>query len=180
MSANNERDDIVTPEERKLLVLSLVVEQFIETGEPAGSRLLSELMKNSFSSATLRNDMSALDKVGFLEQPHASAGRVPTHRGIRLYLDRLMRVAPLSELEKAEIDALFNVRNADPDKILEDAAQSLSDITGLATVTTTIIPKTVTVKSIQIVLVGKQTVVILLAVSSGVVKNKVCRLDFEV
>ena len=170
----------MTPEQRKLLVLSMVVEEFIETGEPAGSKFLAELMRNSVSSATLRNDMSSLDKVGFLEQPHASAGRIPTHRGLRLYIDRLMQTVPLNEFEKAEIEALFNVRNADPDKLLEDAAQSLSEITHLATVTTTVIPKTVTVKSIQIVPVGRQTAVILLSVSSGVIKNKVCRLDFEI
>ncbi len=169
----------MTPEQRKLRVLSMVVEEFIRTGEPAGSKLLAELLQNTVSSATLRNDMSLLDKVGYLQQPHASAGRIPTQKGIRLYLDRLMETVPLDEREKIGIDALFNVRNADPDKLLEDAAQTLSDITHLATVTTTIIPKTVTVRSIQIVPVGRYTGAILLAASSGVIKNKVCRLDFE-
>jgi heat-inducible transcriptional repressor len=165
---------------RKLLILGIVVESYIRTGEPVGSKHVAGVMKNSVSSATIRNDMMALEEADLLEQPHASAGRVPTHRGYRVYIDQLMRSKSLSYEERAEIDAIFNVRNADPDRLLEDAAVSLAQRTGLASISTTMIPTTVTVRRIDIIPAGARTVVILLIVSSGVIRNKVCRVDFDV
>lgn len=165
---------------RKMLILEAVVEQFIRTGEPVGSKYVALAMENAVSSATIRNDMAALEDAGYLEQPHTSSGRVPTHMGYRLYVDEMMKTQPLTGSERAEIDALFNVRNADPDQLLEDAAVALADLTRLATVSTTMIPSTVTVRHIEIVPAGPRTVVILLIASSGVTKNKVCRVDFNV
>ncbi|MEG2173883.1 MAG: heat-inducible transcriptional repressor HrcA [Oscillospiraceae bacterium] len=165
---------------RKMLILSVVVERYIQSGEPVGSKYVAQIMNNSVSSATIRNDMAALEEAGLLEQPHASAGRIPTHHGYRIYIDQLMHAQPLTMRERAEIDALFNVRNADPDQLLEDAATSLAGLTRLATISTTMIPTTVTVRRIEIIPAGPRTVVILLIVSSGVIKNKVCRVDFDV
>jgi len=165
---------------RKKRILEAVVEQFIETGEPVGSKFVASAMENIVSSATIRNDMAALESAGYLEQPHTSSGRVPTHMGYRLYIDEVMKPLPLTLSRRAEIDALFNVRNADPDQLLEDAAAALASLTGLATVSTTMIPSTVTVKKIEIIPAGERTVVILLIASSGVIKNKVCRVDFTV
>lgn len=165
---------------RKMLILGVVVERYIGVGEPVGSKYVAEVMHNSVSSATIRNDMAALEEAGLLEQPHASAGRIPTHRGYRVYLNQLMKAQPLSEQERSEIDALFNVRNADPDRLLEDAAVSLAELTRLATISTTMIPTTVTVRRVEIIPAGPRTVVILLIASSGVIKNKVCRVDFDV
>ena len=165
---------------RKKRILEAVVEQFIETGEPVGSKFVAAAMENVVSSATIRNDMAALESAGYLEQPHTSSGRVPTHMGYRLYIDEVMKPLPLTLSRRAEIDALFNVRNADPDQLLEDAAAALASLTGLATVSTTMIPSTVTVKKIEIIPAGERTVVILLIASSGVIKNKVCRVDFTV
>jgi heat-inducible transcriptional repressor len=165
---------------RKLLILGVVVERYIRTGEPVGSKYVAQIMNNCVSSATIRNDMMALEEADLLEQPHASAGRVPTHRGYRVYIDQLMRSKALTGDEKAEIDAIFNVRNADPDRLLEDAAISLAEMTGLASISTTMIPTTVTVRRIDIIPAGVRTIVILLFVSSGVIRNKVCRVDFDV
>lgn len=165
---------------RKKRILEAVVEQFIHTGEPVGSKFVADAMDNVVSSATIRNDMAALENAGLLEQPHTSSGRVPTHMGYRVYVDEMMKIIPLTLSRRAEIDALFNVRNADPDRLLEDAAAALASITGLATFSTTMIPATVTVKKIEIIPAGARTVVIMLIASSGVVKNKVCRVDFNV
>ena len=165
---------------RKMMILTIVVERFIKTGEPVGSKYVAQYMNHCVSSATVRNDMAALEEAGFLEQPHASAGRIPTHLGYRVYIDRLMEAKPLTREEKGQIDALFNVRNADPDRLLEDAAKSLADLTRLASISTTMVPTTVTVRRIDIIPAGPRTVVILLIASSGVIKNKVCRVDFAV
>ena len=165
---------------RKLKILTAIVETYIDTGEPVSSKILAQQLGFSVSSATIRNDMAALFELGLLEQPHTSAGRVPSHLGYRVYVDQLMHCKPLSEEERREIDALFNVRDPDPDKLLEDAAQALADYTNCATVSTTITPKTVLVKRVEIVPAGTRTVVVLVIATNGVIKNKVCRVDFRV
>ncbi len=164
---------------RKAPILKVVVERFIQTGEPVGSKYVAQAMENAVSSATIRNEMAALEDAGLLEQPHTSSGRVPTHMGYRVYLDEMMEQEPLTPRERGEIDALFNVRNADPDQLLRDAAASLATLTRLAAVSATMIPRTVTVRGVEIIPAGRRTVVILLVASSGVIKNKVCRVDFE-
>ena len=117
-------------DDRKMRVLTAVIEVYTHTGEPVGSKLVSEQM--DVSSATVRNEMAALFNMGLLEQPHTSAGRLPSYTGYRLYLDQLMQTLPLTPKERGGVDALFNVRDPDPDKLLEDAAQALAQFTGCA------------------------------------------------
>ena len=94
---------------RKLKILTAIVETYIDTGEPVSSKMLAQKLDINVSPATIRNDMAALFDMGFLEQPHTSAGRVPSHLGYRIYVDQLMHCKPLSDEERGEIDALFNV-----------------------------------------------------------------------
>ena len=164
---------------RKLQVLASIVETYIETGEPVSSKSLADRMDFSVSSATIRNDMAAVFEMGMLEQPHTSAGRIPSHLGYRIYVDQLMHIKPLSEEERRQIDALFNVRDPDPDRLLEDAAQALADYTNCATVSTTITPKSVRVKRVEIVPAGLRTVVVLVIATNGVIRDKVCRVPFS-
>ncbi len=170
----------MTVEERRLLTLAAVVERYIDTGDPVGSKYVAQQMNNSVSSATIRNDMAALEARGLLDHRHTSSGRVPSHAGYRMYVNRAMRLVPIGPNERSRIDALFNVRDADPDRLLADAAQSLADHTGLAAVTATVLRRTATVRSLDIVPAGQNAVVILLLASSGVIRNKVCRVDFTV
>lgn len=167
-------------DERKMRILTAIVELYSDTGEPVSSRAILQRLGLGVSSATVRNDMAALFEMGLLEQPHTSAGRIPSHLGYRIYIDRLMHCQPLSNEERREIEALFNVRDPDPDKLLEDAAEALADYTKCATVSTTITPKTVRVKHIEIVPAGSRTCVVLLIATNGVIKNKVCRVDFSI
>jgi heat-inducible transcriptional repressor len=97
-----------------------------------------------------------------------------------VYIDQLMKAQPLSSDERSQIDALFNVRNADPDRLLEDAAESLADLTRMATISTTVTPTTVTIKRIEIIPAGPRTVAIMLIASSGIIRIKVCRVDFDI
>lgn len=165
---------------RKQRILSAIIETYIRTGEPVGSKTLSEMPGITVSPATIRNEMSILFDMGFLEQPHTSAGRVPSHLGYRKYVDSLMHEEPLSEYEKEEIDALFNVGNPDPDKLLEDAAETLAEYSGCATVAMTSTPAFVTVEHIDIVPAGHGTVALLVIASNGVVKSKICRLNYRI
>ncbi len=166
--------------ERKKRILAAIVETYIRTGEPVGSKLLSHQLDLNVSPATIRADMAWLFEMGYLEQPHTSAGRVPSHLGYREYIDSLMQCKPLTQEEQDEIDSLFNVRHPDPDKLLEDAAEALSDYTHCATVTASVTSRTVRVRRIELIAAGTNTVVVLLITTSGLVRNKVCRVDFTV
>lgn len=165
---------------RQQRILAAVIENFIKTGEPVGSKLLSSQLEFQVSPATIRSEMAWLFEMGYLEQPHTSAGRVPSHLGYREYIDSYMTCKPLTEQEKNEINSLFNVRDPDPDKLLEDAAEALSDYTNCATVTSSITPKSVAVRQLELIAAGSETVVILIIASNGVIRNKVCRVDFKV
>ena len=162
---------------RKMKILSAIVSEYIRTGEPVGSKRVAQLLDTQISPATCRNEMSSLFDLGLLEQPHTSAGRVPSHLGFRVYLDQMLTCAPLTEAEKDSIDALFNVRNPDPDRLLADAAEALARFTGCATVSATRPPKYVTVRRIELIPLGAHVVMIVVVASNGVIKNKAYRLD---
>lgn len=97
--------------------------------------------------------------------------------GFRVYLDKLLTCDPLTEAEKDEIDALFNIHNPDPDRLLADAAQALAQFTGCATVSATRPPRHVTVRRIELIPLGAHVVMIVVLASNGVIKNKAYRLD---
>ena len=165
---------------RQQQILNAVVEIYIRTGEPVGSKAVGVSAQLNVSPATIRSEMAELYEWGYLEQPHTSAGRVPSHLGYREYIDTLMTCTPLSREEQGEIESLFNVKNPDPDKLLGDAANALSEYTGYASVTSSVVPRTVVVRKIELVAAGLNTVVILLIASNGVIRNKICRVDFVV
>ena len=87
-------------DDRKLKILAAVVNEYIVTGEPVGSKTIASMPDIRVSPATIRNDMAMLEQLGYLEQPHTSAGRIPTYKGYKLYIDRLMPEKALSDSEK--------------------------------------------------------------------------------
>ena len=105
--------------ERKQKILSAIVDTYVKTGEPVGSKALCEALDFSVSSATIRNEMAELVEMGLLEQPHTSAGRVPSHLGYRLYINQLMEKRPISEEEQRYIDANLSGAMDDPEHLLE-------------------------------------------------------------
>ena len=99
-------------DERKLRILAAVVDEYVRTGEPVGSKAVSKLGHIKVSSATIRNDMAVLEQLGYLEQPHTSAGRVPTFKGYRLYIDELMNAPALSDEEKNKLEMPIHPKNS--------------------------------------------------------------------
>ena len=120
---------------RKLQVLAATVESYIHLGEPVGSKSLAERL--GVSSATIRNEMAVLSEVGLLEQPHTSAGRVPSQRGYRMYVDRLMGSVSLSPEEQMQLDRMLLLDAYEPEKLLDNVSQILANITRFASVSTT-------------------------------------------
>ncbi len=165
--------------ERKQKILAVIVEQYIETGEPIGSKVLVEKLSMALSSATIRNEMSELSAMGFLEQPHTSAGRIPSHLGYRYYVDNLMSKCELNDPQRRRIEADISSGEGDPERLLEKAGEVLADLTNCAAVSTMPKGESVLIRRVEIVPVGIRTAMIVLLTSGGIIRSRVCRLDCE-
>ena len=164
-------------DDRKLKILTAVVDEYIVSGEPVGSKAIMSHVKAS--SATIRNEMAELEKQGYLEQPHTSAGRIPTYKGYRLYVDRLMEQDPLSDDEKKELDAMLPEDFVTEKDLVEKASLALAELTKCATVVANSTPKFSIISKVEVIPTGKRMYVILMITSNGEIKNKVCRLEFD-
>ncbi len=166
-------------DDRKLKVLAAVVDEYIRTGEPVGSKTIAKLDNIKVSAATIRNDMAVLEQLGYLEQPHTSAGRIPTFAGYRLYIDELMTLPELSDDEKLKIDSMLGSEDTPEELLIENAAAALTELTQCAAVVTTSAPKFSIISKVEVIPTGKRLYVILLITSNGSIKNKACRLEFD-
>ena len=163
--------------DRKCMVLAAIVALHTQSGEPVGSKRLLDSF--NISSATIRNEMTALTEMGLLEQPHTSAGRVPTADGYRYYVDHLMRLYPLTAQERRSIDSEVAEMDTDPDKAAQQAAKALSELTGLAAVSNTVRGSNPHIVHYQLVRVGRYNIAVLAVSNAGAVKSRVCRTETE-
>ena len=167
-------------ESRAFKILDLIVDEYIRTGEPVGSNAVQQLLDIQFSSATIRNEMASLEHQGYLEHPHTSAGRVPTYKGLRLYIERLSGVQQLSDEEKGIIDRMFvDSSNQTDDVIIENASKALATLTNCAIVSTSEASKFSVITKVEVIPTGHRMYVILMITSAGNIKNRVCRLSFD-
>ncbi|MBQ3069639.1 MAG: heat-inducible transcription repressor HrcA [Clostridia bacterium] len=166
--------------DRKRAVLSAVIESYIRTGEPVGSKLLTQYLDFSVSSATIRNDMAELSAKGYLEQPHTSAGRVPTAKAFRLYIDQLMPRKALENERREAITRRLQSAAGDPERLLSEATQMLSETTGCAAITTPPSEVTVTLRRVEFLRMSARTVMVALMTSSGSLRSRLCRVDASV
>ena len=121
--------------ERKLKILAAVVEEYVRTGEPVGSKAIASLPGIGVSAATVRNDMAMLEQLGYLEQPHTSAGRVPTISGYRLYIDELMTPPSLPPEERSRLDDMLREQGPMTEELLiQNATTALAELTQCAAV----------------------------------------------
>lgn len=165
--------------ERKERILASIVEYYIATGEPVGSKTLLEHSDLAVSSATVRNEMAELAALGYIEQPHTSAGRVPSQLGYRYYVDNLMSQYELPLQEKRLIESRILGASGEPQQILEQAGQVLAEITNCAVVSTTPCDEHAVIRRVELVPLGTRTAMMIMLSSSGILKSKVCRTDCE-
>ncbi|MDR3344539.1 MAG: heat-inducible transcriptional repressor HrcA [Oscillospiraceae bacterium] len=163
--------------ERQKAILGAVVERYIRTGEPVGSAVLLPALSMHISSATVRSEMAELSAQGFLEQPHTSAGRVPSTLGYRYYVDRLMRKREADEAFRRFFAQLSRSAH-DPARLLEKAVSVLADITRCAAVSTLPSDAGAKLSRVELVPLGESTALLVLLTDGGVVKNRLLRLDF--
>lgn len=165
---------------RKLKILAAVVDTYVCTGEPVGSKTISKLPGIGVSAATVRNDMAILEELGYLEQPHTSAGRIPTFSGYRLYIEKVLGQTELSEEERLRLDAMLGAQeNMTEELLLQSASTALAEITQCATVVSNFAPKYSVISKVEVIPTGKRLYVVLLITSNGKIKNKACRMEFD-
>ncbi len=165
--------------ERKKKILAAIVEEYIETAEPVGSKAIAANAGLSLSSATIRNEMAELTNLGYLEQPHTSAGRVPSAVGYRLYVNELMQRKKLSEDETETINATLNSRIEQVDRLISDVGRLTSQLTNYPAVAFTA-PVRVTISRFDLIQVEPTAFIIVAMLSNNSVKNKLVRLNFSV
>lgn len=164
---------------RKMKILEFIIDMYIKSGEPVSSKTISLLFERSISSATIRNEMARLYELGFLEQPHTSAGRIPSQLGYRLYVDKIMKKKTLSNEQTRQIESWFNIRDLDYSSLIKNSGKLLSEITACMTVLSSMAFVSLVIKKIEIIEVSKMALAVILITSSGVIKSKVCKVDFD-
>ena len=163
-------------DERKFLILQAIIDDYISTAMPVGSRTISRKSGVGFSPATIRNEMSDLEELGYLDQPHTSAGRIPSLKAYRLYVDHLMKVANLSEEESRHINDHLKMRANQTEEVIKSAARALSDATRYTSVIVAPQLNTLQVKRIQFVPVTDNTALMILVTTAGIVKDAVIQV----
>lgn len=162
--------------ERQHIILRAIIQNYLETGEPVGSRTLSKSTELSLSSATIRNEMADLEDMGYIFQPHTSAGRIPSDKGYRLYVDMLMadKEQELTDLKNVVLEKSDKV-----DKVLKQAAKVLAANTNYATMVSAPVNHRNTLKFIQLSQVDADQIVAVIVMSGNVIKNKIIEVDEE-
>jgi heat-inducible transcriptional repressor len=165
-------------EDRRLAVLRAIVEDYVSTEEPVGSKALVERHQLGVSPATVRNDMAALEDEGFITQPHTSAGRVPTDKGYRLFVDRLTTVKPMSHAEKRAI-ASFLDGAVDLDDVVQRSVRLLSQLTRQVAVVQYPTLSRSTVRHVEVVALTPTRLLLVLILSTGRVEQRLVELPAE-
>ena len=166
--------------DRKKKVLRSVVDLYIRTAEPVGSKAITELPDKKYSSATIRNEMAELTALGYLEQPHTSAGRIPSAAGYRLYVDELMMDYRLSIDETKSINNAIEEKMQRVDKMVEKVARLVSQATDLPAISAASRSGQLTVKRYDLILAGPGSVILVLMLSNEQVGNKLIKLPLDV
>lgn len=163
--------------ERKLQILQAIITDYVKNAEPIGSRSLAKRYGLGVSPATIRNEMADLEELGYLTHPHTSAGRVPSDKAYRLYVNSLMSKHDLSPEEKQIINERMQVSVAEFNQTLQHAAELLSDITKLASFAMTPSANYDTLKFIRLVPVDEYTIVLMIVSDAGNVTNTTLKVD---
>lgn len=159
-------------DERKKTILKLIIATYLETGEPVGSRTISKFNDLNLSSATIRNEMADLEELGYIVQPHTSAGRIPTDKGYRFYVDNLME-----EKEEAEVEKSTLLERVDRmELLLKQVAKVLAYNTNYATLVTAPNYRK-TVKFIQLSKVDEATLLAVIVIEGNLIKNQIIPID---
>lgn len=163
-------------DERKFMILQAIIDDYIMTAMPVGSRTISRKSGVGYSPATIRNEMSDLEELGYLDQPHTSAGRVPSYKAYRLYVDHLMKTVKLTPDERERMHEHLVDKSKRVEGVIRSAANVLSDATKYTSVI--VAPKlgTLRIRHVQLVPVADRMALMIIVTSAGIVKDAVIRV----
>lgn len=171
-------------DERKLKILNAIIQNYLKTGEPVGSRTISKDSDLNLSSATIRNEMSDLEELGYIIQPHTSSGRIPTDAGYRLYVNKLMEEKQ-SELDKREKDldemkVFLDEKVGKVEELLQQTAKLLANNTQYATMITTPRYNSTKLKFVQLSLIEENKLLCVVVMEGNIIRNKIIQLKSDV
>lgn len=168
-------------DERKLRILEAIIKDYIQTGEPVGSRTIAKKYDLGVSSATIRNEMADLEELGYIEQLHTSSGRIPSDKGYRLYVDKLMQLAALSPEEELIIKSqMLTSALYELDRIVKEATILLSQLTKMASIVKAPSIKKSFIKRIQLMNIDKNNILAVIITDSGIIRNNIIKLKHAV
>ena len=165
---------------RKKHILKVVIEDYIRTAEPVGSKAIAAEMGGKVSSATIRNELSDLTELGYLEQPHTSAGRVPSPKGYRLYVNELMERQRLSLDETEKINAALQVKMEELDRVISQAGRAVSSFVNYPAYVTAAGRKKLTARRFELLPVDEHKCIVVMMMSDSRVKSQLLRLQLKV
>lgn len=176
MSANN-RGDNMEMDERKMRILQAIINDYINTAEPVGSRTIAKKYDMGISPATIRNEMADLEEMGYIEHLHTSSGRKPSDKGYRLYVDKLMKLPQLTIDEENMIKShILSVAIYEADKLIKQATQLLSELTKLTCIVKTPSANKAYIKNIQLISVDTSSILAVIITDGGIIKNTIIRV----
>lgn len=167
-------------DDRKKKILEAVIEEYNATAEPVGSTKIANEYNLGFSPATIRNEMASLEELGYLEQPHTSAGRIPSSKGYRLYVDLIMKEKTLTAKEKEIIDNTLKEDVIKLDELIKEASNVLSRITNYASIAAGPQIESCTVEEIKLVKIGHDRLMIVILADNGIIKESIVRYDGDI
>lgn len=162
--------------ERQQMILRAIIDNYIRSAEPVGSRTISKREDIGYSSATIRNEMADLEEMGYLEQPHTSAGRIPSNKGYRFYVDQLASMPFVQVEDASHIRRLFAERFYEFEQVMNQAASVLSGLTNYTSIILGHDIKTTRLKAVQMIPLSRQSAVFILVTDTGKVENKTISL----
>lgn len=165
---------------RKKRILQAIVDEYINTAEPVSSKAIVENYGLNFSSATIRNDMAELEKIGYLDKPHTSAGRIPSAKGYRFYVDQLLKEDDISVEEIKYIQSKLAQRVNDIEELTKIATSTLSEITHYTTVGIGPRAQIQNIEEIKFVLLGNRMVMAVILTDSGIIKESIIKFNEDV
>ena len=166
--------------ERKMRILKTLIDDYIQTAQPVGSRTISKKHELGLSSATIRNEMADLEEMGFITQPHTSAGRVPSDKGYRLYVDHLMQAHILAMEDIKQIKNAIELRMNEINTLIVRASDIISIITGYTSIALSPNLTKAILKTIQIIPVDERKALIIVVTGGGTVKNQLIRFEEDI
>ena len=164
-------------DDRKKRILEAVIEEYNATAEPVGSTKIANDYNLGFSSATIRNEMASLEELGYLEQPHISAGRIPSSQGYRFYIDSIMQEKNLSVQEKKIIDEVLREDVIKLETLIKDASNILAKLTNYASIAIGPQMANCKVEEIKLVKLGHDRLMIVILADNGVIKESIIKYD---